>query len=432
MINSINHTLQVILRVILNKKFSFRVHKIPLYNDEPKIFAYVVEYKLRNKYKTDTAAGFSFDKGKALIRAFAEGIERYCLDNFRAEILLTGSKEDFRVPHLDLSQIVSFSKRQLQKNSFRKFRYNNKASRFRWIQGFSLIQKREIRLPAQLVYFNYHRMIDEPIILFPLSTGAATGLSLDDALYRGICEIVERDAFLINYLNKLPSPQINLSSLQDQNINEILNIFQRYKLELIVTDLTTDLQIPVVAALTLDRTGQGPAVSLGLKAGFNIKESIIGAIEESLMTRSWIRDKFIYTEPDYKRDKTIRTVEDRAHFWFSVEAIDFLNFWIKGSNKKFNIEFLRRYPKEVQLEKIIASLKNKQMEIVYVDITDSEIKKYGVSVVKVLIPQLQPLYLDEKYPYWGGNRLYEAPLSMGFLKTPRKEDELNKIPHPFL
>lgn len=431
MINSINHTLQVILRVILNKKFSFRVHKIPLYNDEPKIFAYAVGYQSEKKQETDTAAGFSFDKSKALVRALAEGLERYCLDNSRPELLFTGSEENLPVPHLDFSQITSFSKRQLQKNSFRRFRYN-KTSKFRWIQGFSLTEKKKILLPAQLVYFNYHRMVDESIILFPLSTGAAAGLSLDDALYRGICEIVERDAFLISYLNKLPSPQINLSSLQDQNINEILNIFQRYKLELIVTDLTTDLQIPAFAALTLDRTGQGPAVSLGLKAGFNIKESIIGAIEESLMTRSWIRDKFIYTEPDYKRDKTIRTVEDRAHFWFPVEAIDFLNFWIKGSNKKFNIEFLRRYPKEVQLEKIIASLKNKQMEIVYVDITDSEIKKYGVSVVKVLIPQLQSLYLDEKYPYWGGRRLYEAPLSMGFLKTPRKEDELNKIPHPFL
>lgn len=429
--NSVNYTLQVLSRVILNKKFSFKVHKVPLYNDEPKIYAYVVEYKLRKKYKTATAAGFSFDKRKALIRALAEGLERYCLDNSKPEILFTGSEENLSMPHLDPLKITSFSKKQLQKSPFRRFRYD-KTSRFKWIKGFSLMRKKEILLPAQLVYFNYRRMIEEPIISLPLSTGAAAGLSLNDALYRGICEITERDAFLISYLNKLPSPQINLSSLKDQRINEILDIFQRYKLELIVIDLTMDLQIPVFTALTLDRTGQGPAISIGLKAGFNIRESIIGAIEESLMGRSWIRDKFIYTEPNHKGDKTIRTIEDRAHFWFPLEALDCLDFWIKSSNKRVNMKFLRRHAEGVQLEKIIALLKNKQVDIIYVDITDSEMKEYGISVVKVLIPELQPLYLDERYPYWGGRRLYEVPVSMGFLKTPTKETELNKIPHPFL
>lgn len=154
-------------------------------------------------------------------------------------------------------------------------------------------------MPAQLVYVPYSYQHDEPLLRFPISTGAATGVSLDDALYRGICEVVERDAFMITYLNKIVSPQVNLFSIKDKTIYDIANIFKRYKLELVILNLTTDLQIPVFAAVTLDRTGLGPAVSVGLKAGFNIKETIIGAIEESLMVRTWIRDKFIYAEPNY-------------------------------------------------------------------------------------------------------------------------------------
>ncbi len=72
------------------------------------------------------------------------------------------------------------------------------------------------------------------------------------------------------------------------------------------------------------------------------------------------------------------------------------------------------------------------MEIVYVDISNNKLKKYGIKVVKVIIPQLQPLYLDERYPYLGGTRLYEVPIKLGFLKTAKQENELNKIPHPFL
>jgi ribosomal protein S12 methylthiotransferase accessory factor len=56
----------------------------------------------------------------------------------------------------------------------------------------------------------------------------------------------------------------------------------------------------------------------------------------------------------------------------------------------------------------------------------------GFRVVKVVIPNLHPLYLDEKHPYLGGKRLYDVPVKLGFLKNPRKEDEFNKISHPFL
>ena len=77
-------------------------------------------------------------------------------------------------------------------------------------------------------------------------------------------------------------------------------------------------------------------------------------------------------------------------------------------------------------------MKEKDIEVVYVDITHPKIKKYGIMVVKVFIPKLQPLYLDEYYPYLGGSRLYEVPVKLGFLKVPNQESQLNKIPHPFL
>lgn len=77
-------------------------------------------------------------------------------------------------------------------------------------------------------------------------------------------------------------------------------------------------------------------------------------------------------------------------------------------------------------------LKEKDIEAVYVDITHPKIKKHGIVVVKVFIPKLQPLYLDECYPYLGGNRLYDVPVQLGFLKVPNQEFQLNKIAHPFL
>lgn len=412
-----------------NKNFIINISKSSLYNDEPKIFAYSGTYKSRYKKSTDIACGFSFNQKVALMRVLGEGLERYCLEKYNPKISFVGSAQNINIDYLDPSSFDAFSDNQLAKSNYKKFRMNNK-SLFRWTTGFSLGRKKSLLIPAQLVSFNVP-MKNEPTILSPISTGTAAGLSLDDAVYRGICEIIERDSFMISYLNKLPSPHVHLQSIKDTRIQRILNKLKRYKLEVIVLDTTTDLKIPAFAALTLDKTGLGPAFSIGLKAGFDIKESIIGAIEESLMTRSWIRDKFIYLNPDYKQEKIIQSLEDRACFWFPVDMIKKLEFWLENKNiKRFTNDELI-FP-ENTLKASVALIEKNKMEIIYVDITHKTIKKNGFWVIRTIIPQLHPLYLDEQYPYFGGRRLYEAPIKMKFFKRIKTESQLNNIPHPFL
>ena len=413
-----------------NKNFITHISKSLLYNDEPKIFAYTGTYKSRYKKSADIACGFSFNQKVALMRVLGEGLERYCLEKYNPKISIVGSVQDINMDYLDPYSICAFSKKQLSKSNFKKFRIDNRPL-FKWTKGFSLKRKKSVLIPAQLVSFNYVPMKNEPTILSPISTGTATGLSLDDAVYRGICEIIERDSFMISYLNKLPSPQVNLNSIKDVRIQGMFDKLKRYKLEIIVLDITTDLKIPAFAALTLDSTGLGPAVSVGLKAGFAIKESIIGAIEESLMTRSWIRDKFIYLNPDYKQEKIIQTLEGRARFWFPTDMIKKLEFWLDSKNtKKFADGELGSAKNK--LNRAITLIEKNNMEIIYVDITHKTMKKNGFRVVRTIIPQLHPLYLDEQYPYFGGRRLYEAPVRMKFLKRIKRESQLNKIPHPFL
>lgn len=406
------------------------IFKVISYNDEPKLYSYQVYFKDRysnGENEDSSASGISFNKRRALMKVLGETIERYSLGgNNNKKFIYNNFSELKALGKLAIrpEDIISFSDRK-------RYVYNLDKKNIHWIEGKSLISSRKKLVPAQLIYVPYLYQHSEPLISFPISTGAATGTTSNDALYRGICEIVERDAFMIAYLNKIPSPRIDLFSTNDKSIRDIVNTFKRYKLEPIVLDLTNDLKIPVFATIILDRTGLGPAVSVGLKAGFDIRETIIGSIEESLMMRSWIRDKFIYEDPKYKREKEIVAIEDRAHFWFPVSAIKYLDFWIKNKTlKKINIK--GRGHSDNKLEKIVKLLKEKKVDIIYVDITDKEIKKYGFVVVKVIIPQLQPLYLDERYPYLGGDRLYNTPVKMRLLEKPNRQSQLNKVPHPFL
>ena len=412
-----------------SKDVILSIQKLPWYNDEPKIFSYSVSYKTKHGTDGNIASGFSFNKEMALIRVLGETAERYCLDNYSSRNVLTSSTKDIKFSHLDPLSIAAFSKNQLKKDSLKKFRVNSK-TQFRWVKGISLSENKTIFVPSQLITIDRKEEGDK-LILNPISTGTAAGLSLDNTIYRGICEIIERDGFMISYLNKLPVAKIDLLSIKSKTIRKFLEIFNRYNLELVVLDITTDLGVSTFAALTLDRTGLGPAVSVGIKAGLDVIPCIIGAIEESLMTRSWLRDKFVYKDPDYKRKGEITDIADRAHFWFPINSIKYLDFWLGG--KKIKKVQRKEFSLPVDLlATILRLLKEKDIEVVYVDITHPKIKQHGIVVIKVFIPKLQPLYLDERYPYLGGSRLYEVPVQLGFLKVPNQEFQLNKIPHPFL
>lgn len=168
-------------------------------------------------------------------------------------------------------------------------------------------------------------------------------------------------------------------------------------------------------------------MSLGLKAGLDKKLVIIGALEEALMTRAWIRDKMMLKNKNKSADPSeIKTIVERAFYWSAKEKISDLDFWLNGPSVSFKIN----REKQVNLPQILKKLKPTGIALYFVEITSSIVKDFPIYVVKVVSPQLQPVYLDERYKYLGKERLFSSPKKMGY--KARGEAGLNNIPHPFL
>lgn len=411
------------------------IGKAILYNDEPKVFSYTCYFKdkfAKTSTEDSVASGVAFNKKRALFKLIGETIERYALTinnnkNFLFESFNNLNKSKKKV--LNPADLIPFSQRQIRAHSISLSKL--KSEKIHWVSGKSIMTNHNVLIPAQIVFVPYFYQKSEPLIMWPISTGAASGKSLDDALYRGICEIVERDSFMIHYLNKIHSSKIDIFNIENREINKILEILKRYKIELFLINLITDIGIPSIGAILLDKTGLGPAVCMGLKAGWDINGVIIGAIEEAIMLRAWIRDQFVYLKPNFKREKIIESIDDRAHFWFPIKTRNHLNFWLNNTNK-ISINKIAAKINGSPLQKVVSVLKEKNLDIYYVNLTDKLFKKSGFTIVKVIIPELQPLYLNEKYKYLGKKRLYQAPVNMGLLKKPKSEFELNRVPHPFL
>lgn len=83
------------------------------------------------------------------------------------------------------------------------------------------------------------------------------------------------------------------------------------------------------------------------------------------------------------------------------------------------------------LSQLLEFFQTKNFNVFWVNLALPVFRDLGIFVGKVISPQLHQLYLDERYPYYGGRRLYELPVELGYLKKPLREGELNPLPHPF-
>lgn len=410
------------------------IFRIPTYNDEPKTYSYFAHIKDSsvNEYHEDSvASGTSFSEERALAKLFGEIVERYTITK-QPKNTLKNSYEN--LIKKGLNALNPDTCNPYDPIIFKTLNPNTKDIKktvLHWVEGKDINTHQPIWIPAQIVFLPFNKGTHEPFLELPISTGAACGKTLKDAVYRGVCEIIERDSYMLYYLLKQPGEIINLQSSKLGIISSIDGYLKKYHLKLFIINLTTDLDIPSVAAIITDKTNLGPSVSVGLKAGFDVEETIIGAIEESLMVRTWIREKFIYIDPNFKIKKHIKTAEERAFYWFNVSAIKKLDFWLKSKNM-INFDVFKKRIKmknKDNYSQLSSSLSTKKISAYYIDLSTIEMKKNNLYVAKTIIPFLQPMHLDERYPYLGKERLLKTSIKW---KKDLKTHKINSTPHPFL
>ena len=414
-----------------------------IYCDEPKIIQYKCEtsdplFFSDGAMSLTMSAGTDIEEERALMKAVGEGLERFCLCVYRESNLLLSNFKKISKRAVNPLYFSGLSPIQREKGGSLNI---GEKSIFRWTLANSIFEKEKKYIPAQLIYVGYKYAFGEPIIRQQISTGSALSSSLEGALYGGICEAVERDSFIINYLNKLSPPILDLREINDEDINYLLRQFKRYNLEIFLLDITTDIKIPSIMSIIIDRTGIGQAVIVTTKTDFSLKKAIVGAIFEGLQVRLNFREvlnsfdvkiKLESLKKDYTK---INTFNNRCLLWSPLEMIDEIKFFLSGEKKIVKKdEFEKNLNNDDKKNLIMASniLKENHIDVFWADITIPQVREEGLWAIKAVSPQLQPLYLDEGMKHCWGERLFNVPAKIGQKNNPTKPGELNLIPHPFL
>lgn len=384
------------------------------------------------------------DYRETLWPALGEAVERYSQGNFfpKKSELVDASWEELKGQKMDIFSMLG----RIDPNLSHPKHYFDVTEKttFRWVKAYSLPDNKSIWIPLQLFSLKYlhtyavkNPLLDdapkEPLLAAPITTGAATGQDIGDAIVRGILEVVERDAFMIYWLSQTPAKRIDISSFNSERFNRLRTIADKFQLEVHALYLETDVPVHTVCSVMIDKTGIGPAVMVGAKSGLDFEEVVYSAFSETLAQRNVYRRNMDAHADNLGLPTDVYAIghQERMSFWFQKESLPHIQNFISGpiTHEKDFVRFAYEGTKKEQLNSLINNIISKGHKIYYREIVPDHLRVLidGLSVVMVKIPTMAPLYLEEVLRGNYENRLFEIPRSLGYATT----NEIYTVPHPF-
>lgn len=341
--------------------------------------------------------GCGLTREDALIAALCEGVERYAASSHGP---MTGTLRSRRAlggeRSIDSRSLIHFSERQRADPDF-PFAPANDDTPLRWVRGWQLATGDECLVPAFAVYLPYMMERDEPLVAMGLSTGLACAPTIEEAVCKGICEAVERDAMALVWVRGISPPRLDAAVLQ-REVGHLLPPRD----EVTAYDLTTDVGLPVFLVICRGVGPRGPIVAVGAACHPEARSALRKAAMESSQDRAFVR-MLIDRDPAWRPAADFSNVSDfslHARLYSSSEALARrgLAFLDGNANEAPSARALAgggaesTSPPLHDLPSIVGAPARLGIEGAAVDLTPPWAAPLGLHVVRVVLPALMPLH----------------------------------------
>jgi ribosomal protein S12 methylthiotransferase accessory factor len=150
----------------------------------------------------------------------------------------------------------------------------------RWRLGRDLVTDREILAPDTIV-----SLAADPLCpTFGGSNGLAAGTTFAEASLSALLEIVERDALTIDRVTQSGRPIDARSAISDAS-PELWKAVERARLPIWLSDVTTEIDVPVMVCRIGNAPGESVGAFLGAGASLSGRAAIVRAVTEALQSR---------------------------------------------------------------------------------------------------------------------------------------------------
>jgi ribosomal protein S12 methylthiotransferase accessory factor len=366
------------------------------------------------------SSGKGFSDVQARASALAEALERYSAsahgDEPRVHSTLAGIRERGAIDPRDV-MLFSDAQYAARNGPARELAVQDwipepidEETEFDWSPVWSLTEQRVRYLPTAFLYLGY-RTRGPGAHCHADSNGCAAGNTREEALLQGLCELVERDAAGIWWYNRIHRPAIHIDDFEGPDWDAMRSFYGREGRELWLLDLTNDVRVPTVVAVSRFADREEEQILVGLGTHLDVGIAAMRAVSEmnqmysaldmirrntglNAALASWLSDATVadqpYLAPAPGRQLRRRDFDDMG----GADIVD-------------DIQTLRR------------AIEARGMTVLVCDQTRADV---GLPVVKAIAPGMR--HFRERF---APGRLYDVPVDLGWRTHRVSEAELNPI-----
>jgi ribosomal protein S12 methylthiotransferase accessory factor len=377
------------------------------------------------------AAGKGWSEAAAKAAAIGEAVERYCAHHWDPRRTFVAPIADDELPCVAPSDCVLYADGQYARADF-EYPAWDPATPVTWIGGTSLAGGEPVALPASLVYLSAPGRVED-YFTPSTSNGLAAGPARDAAVLSGLCEVMERDALMIAWMNRLPAVELELDAGAGV-ATDLRRHYRRLGVQLRAFLLPSDLPASVVMAVAFDDTEGRPANVVGMGCHPSPSTALTKAVFELCQARPAEATRYRESPPEgrLERYEDVRTLDDHSAFAARRDRREeFAFLWSDGAGAAVgDLEDPSLSDDAGDLERCAAALRELGHPASYVELTTPDIEACGYRVARVVATGLQPIHFGHGVERLGGSRLFELPAALGLVATPRTAADLNPCPHP--
>ncbi len=351
----------------------------------------------------------------ARLVAVAEALERYTGATCRFPI--KRRQELLQEELLDYEQFALYSNEQYNDPSFAWKKPDPDRAWFG--QVYAMEDHRPVWVPQEVIGLG-PREGDAQVP--SVSTGLAAHGNALNALYSGLQELLERDALSSTWLNALPGRELEVPSIYRERVSQKNGEIRAFDLTQVWNPH------PVIAVC-----GYLPKNSVRRYAfGVACRESYPAALEKGWC--EWLQGTVFagyLAQRNASEDAQLQNFEAHAvHYtrhpeqWRKIPLLETC-----GKARALPVWPESQETIQIKLRNIVKQLAASGIRLYYRDLTTVDVREAGLTVVRVLSPDLSHLHGDDRAPFLGG-RMADVAWRYPDLERNRSHTFPNPYPHP--
>ncbi|MGO4517180.1 YcaO-like family protein [Terriglobus sp. 2YAB30_2] len=369
--------------------------------------------------------GSGIDRTSATVPALGEALERLCLSVFHEDQFVLGSANDLGEEEVFAYRDLPACSQEEYADPSSPVRPFDPDAQMRWVKGLDLHTGRSVLIPAIMVYLHAGFSFPGERFWLPNTSGAAAHLNFEQAIWAAICELIERDILSLTWLLQIPLRQIRDDSLLSETSRRILGStrLDGSDRETFLFDATSDIGVPCIFGLQIAPHSQMAHMIVSCSCN----PLLTRAIEKVLFDLNTFRQAFKNPRKIPRDIREFAHVMDGATYMARKENGGGFSFLFNNTDENPFQSASHGEQNCDSLSNLLQRLKTLGMNVYAVDISTDEAFTGGVRVVRVIIPQLQPISFHYRARFLAHTRLTSLHQKL----RPNLPITINPAPSPF-